>query len=80
MIPWPKLAFGALILAALAWAVIEIRQDGAQSFKNSIERQNNEAAGQSDTARSSYDRCLDGGGLWNFGAQQCDRASSGSRD
>jgi hypothetical protein len=80
MIHWPKLILAGFILAALAWAVIEIREDGAQSVKNSIERQNNEAAGQSDTARSSYDRCLDGGGLWNFGAQQCDRASSGRRD
>lgn len=79
MIPWPKIALGALILAALAWAVIEIRQDGAQSFKNSIERQNNEAAGQSDTARSNYDRCLDGGGLWNFGAGRCDWPTPGSR-
>lgn len=80
MIPWPKIALGALILAALAWAVIEIRQDGAQSVRNSIERQNNEAAGQSDTARSNYDRCLDGGRVWDFGAGRCAGSSPGGRN
>lgn len=69
MIPWPKIALGALVLAALAWAVIEIRQDGAQSFKNTIERQNNEAAGNADDARSEFDRCPVG--MWDYGASRC---------
>lgn len=66
---WPKIILGALILAALSWAVIEIRQDGAQSVRNTIERQNNEAGGNADDARSEFDRCPDG--MWDYGGSRC---------
>ncbi|WP_162137863.1 hypothetical protein [Sinorhizobium fredii] len=77
---WPKILGGVLVLAVIAWAVLEIREDGAESVKNAIERQNNEAASQSDARRSDYDRCLDGGGVWDFGAGQCRRAAPRRRN
>jgi hypothetical protein len=72
MMTGPRLLGGALVLAAVAWAVLQIREDGAQSTKNAIERQNNEAANRADTKRTDYDICLSSGGLWNFGAGECD--------
>lgn len=78
MISWPKIAPGALVLAALAWAVVEIRQDGAQSFKNTIERQNNEAAGSADAHKLNFDNCPVG--MWDFGSGRCRGTAAGSRD
>lgn len=78
MIQWPKIILAALILAALAWAVIEIREDGAQSVRNSIERQNNEAAGSADAHKLNFDNCPIG--MWDFGAGKCRWPASGSRD
>ncbi|WLR92962.1 hypothetical protein [Shinella zoogloeoides] len=66
---------GAAIAGALIWLYAEIRDQGARSATSKIERQNNEARNAADDARSAYDRCLDGGGLWNFGAGRCDRSS-----
>ncbi|MBB4185812.1 hypothetical protein GGE07_002462 [Sinorhizobium terangae] len=80
MIPWSKILGGVLVLAAIAWVVLEIREDGAESVKQAIERQNNEAAHQSDAGRSDYDRCLDGGGVWDFGAGRCRRPAPGRRN
>ena len=72
MIDWPKIALGVAIVGALIWLYAEIRDQGAESVRNSIERQNNDARNAADNGRSAYDRCLDGGGLWNFGAGRCD--------
>jgi hypothetical protein len=78
MVPWAKILGGVLMLAAVAWVAFQIREDGAQSVKQAIERQNNEAASQADTGRSDFDRCLDGGGLWDFAAGKC-RGPAASR-
>lgn len=80
MLPWVKILGGAFALAALAWAVLQIREDGAQSVKQAIERQNNEAALQSAARRSDFDRCLDGGGLWDFGTGKCRGPQAGGRN
>lgn len=72
MIDWSKIIVGAALVAAAIWLFVEIRDQGAESVRTSIERQNNEAGNAADGARSAYDRCLDGGGLWNFGAGRCD--------
>ena len=69
---WPRIIAGGLVLAGLAWLVIEIRKDGAQSVTTKIERQNNEAANRAQSKRIDYDSCLDAGRLWNFGAGECD--------
>lgn len=79
-IPWTKITLAILIAAALAWLYVEIRKDGAESVRSAIERQNNEAGTSADDSRSSYDRCLDTGGLWNFGAGRCDGAQTGRGD
>lgn len=69
---WPRIIIGGLVLAGLIWIVAEIREDGAQSVTTKIERQNNEAASHAHSKRTDYDSCLDAGGLWNFGAGECD--------
>ncbi|AEG04227.1 hypothetical protein SinmeB_1306 [Sinorhizobium meliloti BL225C] len=78
MVDWPKILGGVLVLAAITWVIAEIREDGARSMKDAIERQNNEAASQSDAGRSDYDRCLDGGRVWDFGAGRMSRGCAGS--
>ncbi|WP_164839317.1 hypothetical protein [Sinorhizobium meliloti] len=80
MVDWPKIIGGVLVLAAITWVIVEIREDGARSIKDAIERQNNDAASQSDADRSDYDRCLDGGRVWDFGARKCRGAAPGRRD
>ncbi|WP_457662862.1 hypothetical protein [Sinorhizobium medicae] len=60
MVGWPKILGDVLVLAAITWVVVEIREYGARSIKDAIERQNNDADSQSDADRSDYDRCLDG--------------------
>lgn len=72
MMGWPKIALGVAAAGALIWLYAEIRNQGADSVLINIERQNNDAGNTADDARSAYDRCLDGGGLWNFGAGRCD--------
>ena len=78
-LPWGKFLGGLLMCAALSWAVLEIRENGAQTVRNSIERQNNEAADSADAKRFDYDACSVSGGLWNFGAGKCERSARGGR-
>ena len=78
MIPWPKILGGVLVLAAITWAVLEIRADGAQSVTNAFERQNNAAAHSAGDARSDYDTCPDG--LWDYGASKCRRPPTSRRN
>ncbi|RVQ57597.1 hypothetical protein CN244_30775 [Sinorhizobium medicae] len=42
MVDWPKILGGVLVLPAITWAIVEIREDGARSAKTAIERQNND--------------------------------------
>jgi hypothetical protein len=77
---WVNLLVGALALAAISWAVHEIREDGAQAMRSSIERRNNEAAKSADAQRLDYDSCSSSGGLWNFRAGKCERPSRGRRN
>lgn len=76
MINWPRVLIGVAIVGALIWLYSTIYQQGADGVRSGIERQNNEAGNSADDARSAYDRCLDAGGLWNFGARRCDGPSS----
>lgn len=57
------------ILAAFGW----VYRKGGQGALVGVERQNNDAAHQSDRARSDYDVCVDGGGVFDFGARKCRR-------
>ncbi|WP_327226175.1 hypothetical protein [Sinorhizobium medicae] len=79
MVDWPKILSGVLVLAAITWTVLELREDGARSERTAIERQNNEAANRSYEAHD-YDSCLAAGGLWNFGAGECDGPQKHRRD
>ena len=76
MISWSKILMGAAIAGALIWLYAEIRNQGATSVRNSIERQNNDAARKADDAVLDYDGCRDAGRMWDFGAGRCGRASA----
>lgn len=69
---WPRIIAGGLLLAGIVWLVAEIREEGARSVITKIERQNNEGASRAHSKRIDYNSCLDAGGLWNFGAGECD--------
>lgn len=76
MIPWPKILAGAAIAGGLIWHYAEIRDQGATSVRNSIERQNNDAARKAEDAVLDYDGCRDAGRVWDFGAGRCSRAAA----
>lgn len=71
MLNWAKMLAGGLVVAGVAWAVHEIRKDGARTYANTIERQNNDAQSRAHEKRLDYDACLDAGRLWDFLAGQC---------
>ncbi len=77
---WWSVAKWVAIGLAVLLLVKVIRDDGAQSVTNTIERQNNEAAQRSDTARLDYDGCLDADRLWDFGSGECGGAPQRGRD
>ena len=68
---WPKILLGVAIAGALIWLYAEIRDQGADAVRTSIERQNNDARNAADDARSAYDRCLDAGGVFDFASGKC---------
>ncbi|TWA32634.1 hypothetical protein FB009_12431 [Sinorhizobium medicae] len=36
MVGWPKILGGVLVLAAITWVIVEIREDGARSAKTRL--------------------------------------------
>lgn len=76
MIFWPKILLGAAIAGALIWLYAEIRDQGAADVRNSIERQNNDAARKANDAVLDYDGCRDAGRVWDFGTGQCGGATT----
>lgn len=71
---WWSIAKWVAIGVAVLFVIQMIRNDGAQSLKNKIERQNNEAAQNADTAKLSFDDCTGPGRVWDFGHGKCRRA------
>ncbi len=80
MFAWPKLLIAGLIVSGLVWLIHEIRADGARSYANTIERQNNDAQSRARGKRLDYDSCLDAGGVWDFASGQCSRAARRGRN
>lgn len=80
----PALDIKALLFAvsvvAMAGGAAWLYHKGGEGAATKIERQNNDAADQSDVARSDYDRCRDGGRLWDFSAGKCVGASPRRRN
>jgi hypothetical protein len=66
---------GAVLLALISSAVWFWRQAG-DSVLTKIERQNNASGDQSDSARTDYDRCVDGGGVWLNRTGKCSGPAS----
>jgi type II secretory pathway pseudopilin PulG len=69
-----------IIIIALGLAALWVYQRGAEDVRNATERQNNAAGNQSDDARSRYDLCVDGGGVWDYGSGKCARTPAGGRN
>lgn len=76
---WIKLALAGAALAALAAIANWIWRDGGESVRTAVDRQNNASGDQSDNARSGYDLCVDGGGVWNYRTGKCSGPAPGRR-
>lgn len=72
-----KLLIGVALVAALGLVVQLVRYDGARSYQNQIERQNNDAGSNAESHRLSYDACRDAGRVWNFETGKCGRVAPG---
>lgn len=53
---------------------------GGESVEIKIERQNNDAGDKSDQARTDYDSCRDGGGVFDFATSKCRRPAPRGRN
>jgi hypothetical protein len=79
MLSTARIVCAAIALVIVAALGIWIFRQGGEHVKISIERQNNEAGDRSDRARGDYDLCVDGGGVYDFGAGRCVGAAPGGR-
>lgn len=75
----PRLLALLALLAALTAGAVWFWRQGGQSVLISIERKNNASGDKSDQARSDYDRCIDGGGVFDFATGQCRRTAPRGR-
>ncbi|MBB3980088.1 hypothetical protein GGQ64_005335 [Rhizobium azooxidifex] len=74
---WPRVLIGVAIAAALIGLYSIIYDQGAESVRTGIERQNNEAGNSADLARGAYDRCRDRGWVYQFDTGKCVRPTQG---
>lgn len=74
------LALVLALLLALGAAAAWLFRQGGQSVIHTIERQNHDAAATADKARFDYDRCIDGGGMFDFATGQCSRPARRGRN
>lgn len=81
MSPSLLLKFALAVAALVATGVIvnRIWQEGAETVRTAVERQNNASGDQSDNARGGYDLCVDGGGVWNYRTGKCSGSAPGRR-
>lgn len=77
IIAWAVLAVAA---SGALWGGYElIKHWGAEELRAKIERENSNAIHKGVDARMSLDECLDAGGVYDFGRQRCDAATTGPR-
>jgi hypothetical protein len=69
----PRIIGLLAIIAVLGIAVVWIYREGGEDVRNSVERQNNEAATRADEGALDYDACRDAGRVWDFGSGKCRR-------
>ncbi|RVD13340.1 MAG: hypothetical protein EOS73_25750 [Mesorhizobium sp.] len=70
----------AVAVSGAVWGGYElIKHWGADELRAKIERENSDAIHKGVDARMSLDECLDAGGVYNFGRQRCDAATTGPR-
>lgn len=77
VLPYGKILVTCAAIVALTALAAIIWQDGADSVRTAVERQNNASGDQSDSARSDFDLCVDGGGVWNYRTGKCARSPAG---
>jgi hypothetical protein len=58
-------------VAVLALAITTIHRLGRESVEAEINQQNQEAGDAADQASSVFERCIDGGGVFDFATGEC---------
>ncbi|RWC91633.1 MAG: hypothetical protein EOS72_02970 [Mesorhizobium sp.] len=87
-----RLGVSRLAGASIGWAVIAlvgwgagfgvyefIKHKGADEIRAKIEKGNQDAIHKGTDARMSLDECIDAGGVYDFGRQRCNAATTGPR-
>lgn len=69
MLSTPRLIIGAVALLLLAFAIGWLWKTAGDSTLHSIERQDNAAGNNSDSARTRFDGCPVG--MWDFATGKC---------
>lgn len=77
MFATPKLIAAGVVSLAIVSAGLWFWREAGNSTLIKIERQNNVSGDKSDSARSDYDRCIDGGGVYVNRTGKCSGANSG---
>ncbi len=75
--PYLALVVAAVIFIAAFISIVD--RNAVERVRASIERQNNASGDLSDRDRSSFSDCLDGGGVWHYGARNCTRPAPDRR-
>lgn len=65
------LALGAAALAALAYAVRELRQSGIEAERARQVQENNNAVKNADKYGTTFRDCLERGGVYNYANGKC---------
>ena len=68
-----KILAGVAVIAALGWAVVQIRKDAADGAIRAIERVNDKATGGAEDFRARFDECVRTGGVFDFATADCRR-------
>lgn len=76
MFATPRLIAAGVVALAIISAGVWFWREAGNSQLIKIERQNNVSGDKSDSARSEYDRCIDGGGVYVYRTGKCSGPST----
>ncbi|MBZ9919092.1 hypothetical protein LB517_10835 [Mesorhizobium sp. BR1-1-12] len=77
IIVWSTIAVAVSGAALGGYALI--KHWGADELRAKIEKENTDAIHKGIDARMSFDECIDAGGVYDFGRQRCNAATTGPR-